>query len=996
MKHNLHSQLLSLSLLLGFFCLKTIQLVSCHGDLQVNCIKNEREALLKFKESLTDPSGRLSSWFGEDCCKWKGVQCDKKTTHIVELKLRNPRPAVVKDDGTAYNLGGELNPSLLNLKHLNHLDLSLNDFGGQTIPEFFGSLEKLRYLNLSGAAFGGYVPPNLGNLSNLHYLDLNTNFYASQEGDLKWMTNLSSLQYLNLGGVNLSSTSDNWLQIIGTMPCLSELHLPSCGLSVLHQTPSSVNFSSLRVLDLSNNGFNSSLPNWLFELQKLEYLDLNSNNLGGNFPAEFSNMTSLQMLDLSQNSFIPGQIPISLGYLCNLKTLVLSNNSLIGEVTEFFDVLSMCNNSSLETLDLARTQLGGFLPSSLGHFKKLKHLQLWENSFVGSIPDSIGNLSSLVEFYLTDNRMNGTIPESLGKLSELVALDISENSWTGVVSEAHFFNLTSLKDMVIAKFSLSPDLTLFFNVSPGWIPPFKLEFLKLRSCQVGPKFPGWLRNQDQLSTVVLRNTKISDTIPEWFWELGLSLDELDLGYNQISGKIPNSLKFRPQSKVLLHWNCFQGPLPLWSANVSELYLNNNLFFGPIPTDIGEKMSLLMAIDISHNSLTGAIPSSIGNLTTLLSLIVSNNYLSDRTPEVWDNLPFLLYLDMSNNYLSGKIPSSIGSLSYLRFLMLSDNHLSGKIPTALQNCSNMDTLDFGNNELTGQIPEWFGERIPTLLILRLRSNFFHGDIPAELCNLSRLHILDLAENNLSGLIPPCAGNLKGMAMDLQSLRYEGHLWVATKGTEYFYTASVLYLVNCIDLSSNRLGGEVPDLRNLSRLVTLNLSRNHLTGKIPESIGSLLRLESLDLSRNQLSGLIPPSMAALTFLAHLDLSYNNLTGEIPTSNQFQTFNDPSIYEGNPDLRGVPLPTKCCRDDGEVSRSPTGRKQETEGADREEQMGLYISTALGFIVGFWGVCGTLVIKNSWRVAYFQFVNNMKERIIVLASVALARLRRLINPRE
>ncbi|GLT56941.1 hypothetical protein SLA2020_299530 [Shorea laevis] len=211
------------------------------------------------------------------------------------------------------------------------------------------------------------------------------------------------------------------------MPCLSELHLPSCGLSELHQTPSSVNFSSLLVLDLSNNGFNSSLPNWLFELQKLEYLDLNSNNLGGNFPAAFSNMTSLQMLDLFQNSFIPGQIPISLGYLCNLKTLVLSTNSLIGKVTEFFDVLSMCNNSSLETLDLENNQLGGFLPNSLGHFKKLKHLQLWGNSFVGSIPNSIGNLSSLEEFYLNNNKMNGTIPESLGKLSELVALDISEN-----------------------------------------------------------------------------------------------------------------------------------------------------------------------------------------------------------------------------------------------------------------------------------------------------------------------------------------------------------------------------------------------------------------------------------------------------------------------------------------------------------------------------------------------------------------------------------------
>ncbi|GKV15192.1 hypothetical protein SLEP1_g25994 [Rubroshorea leprosula] len=114
-------------------------------------------------------------------------QADNITGHVIELHLRTTAPwevgYFVYDYGAneAYErsmLGGKISPSLLHLKHLSYLDLSNNDFGGIQIPKFFGSLESLRYLNLSRANFGGEVPHHLGNLSNLKYLNLENDYYV--------------------------------------------------------------------------------------------------------------------------------------------------------------------------------------------------------------------------------------------------------------------------------------------------------------------------------------------------------------------------------------------------------------------------------------------------------------------------------------------------------------------------------------------------------------------------------------------------------------------------------------------------------------------------------------------------------------------------------------------------------------------------------------------------------------------------------------------------
>ncbi|XBJ14362.1 hypothetical protein VPH35_006411 [Triticum aestivum] len=251
------------------------------------------------------------------------------------------------------------------------------------------------------------------------------------------------------------------------------------------------------------------------------------------------------------------------------------------------------------------------------------------------------------------------------------------------------------------------------------------------------------------------------------------------------------------------------------------------------------LSHLVYLNLSTNSLSGPIPSSIGALAKLTHLDLSNNGLNGSIPTFLD-LPNLVYLDLSGNALSGPIPASIGDCSKLTFLDLSYNVLSKGSIGSIGNLASLQYLYLSKNQINGSIPSTFSKLV-SLEELALHSNQLDGQLPLELGSLVVLSHLDLRRNQFVGNIPPQIGQC----------------------------SSLSYL-------------SIPD--------------NLLTGEIPQQLGDLANLIELDLSRNNLSGAIPATFSNLHRLSTLNLSYNSLAGKVPSIDASSV-----SLDGNMDLCG-----------------------------------------------------------------------------------------------
>ncbi|XWS67913.1 hypothetical protein CRYUN_Cryun04dG0045600 [Craigia yunnanensis] len=251
-------------------------------------------------------------------------------------------------------------------------------------------------------------------------------------------------------------------------------------------------------------------------------------------------------------------------------------------------------------------------------------------------------------------------------------------------------------------------------------------------------------------------------------------------------------------------------LDLRSCNVTD-----NRLTGQIPSTLGQLLSLLV-LDLSKNLLTGSIPSSFGSLRDLTSLDISSNNLTGSIPPGIGALSNLRSLNFSNNSLTSSIPAQLGDLDSLVDLDLSSNGLSGSVPEDLRGLRNLQRMVFGNNGLGGSLPVNLFPVPSQLQVIVLRNNSFIDDLPEVLWSIPELNVLDISHNNFTGNLPNSAlnDNATAAVLDISQNKFYGGL------------TTVLGRFSSTDLSGNYFEGRVPDYVHVNASLSTNCLQNEL--------------------------------------------------------------------------------------------------------------------------------------------------------------------------
>ncbi|XP_042940492.1 probable LRR receptor-like serine/threonine-protein kinase At1g07650 isoform X2 [Carya illinoinensis] len=253
---------------------------------------------------------------------------------------------------------------------------------------------------------------------------------------------------------------------------------------------------------------------------------------------------------------------------------------------------------------------------------------------------------------------------------------------------------------------------------------------------------------------------------------------------------------------------------------------------------------VVMIFLKGQDLGGTLPAAVVKLPYLKQIDLNRNYLSGSIPREWASTK-LEFLSISANNLSGRI-DYLGKITTLQFLSIESNLFSGPIPPELGNLVDLETLILNANNLTGELPTAL-TYLTRLKILRISSNSFTGRMPDFFRSWKQLQALEIQASGLKGPIP----------------------------------SSISVLSNLTELKISDLIGEgspFPPLQNIGGLEKLMLRSCNISGKIPPYISNMTQLKILDLSFNRLEGEIP-NFGGLISLDTIYLTGNLLNGPIP---------------------------------------------------------------------------------------------------------------------
>ncbi|PRP85442.1 hypothetical protein PROFUN_06811 [Planoprotostelium fungivorum] len=231
-------------------------------------------------------------------------------------------------------------------------------------------------------------------------------------------------------------------------------------------------------------------------------------------------------------------------------------------------------------------------------------------------------------------------------------------------------------------------------------------------------------------------------------------------------------------------------------------------------------------------------------------------------------PRLTVLTMERCHMIGSIPSS--------------NSLAGSIPSCISGMSSLNIFKAGINNLNGSIPDM--SRLTNLTMLDLSYNYFNSTplkLPSSLTYLSL---------ELSGTFNQPIMNVIGGMTSL----------VTFYGSQVGFTGPLYGIGSMVNLTTfwaltNTISGNITtEWNSLTRLTTLNLQWNSMSGSLPEL--NLPSLQNLVLGGNQFTGPLPASFLFLPKLETINLFYCNQITNIAFNSSYAQMTAPHLTSIN----------------------------------------------------------------------------------------------------
>ena len=186
--------------------------------------------------------------------------------------------------------------------------------------------------------------------------------------------------------------------------------------------------SGLRTLDLHGNKL-KALPIGLGRLDHLKILNLSKNSLEGTLPPPVLQLTSLEVLTLQDNHLT--EIPREVEILRNLRVLDVAGNKFLSLPMDSLSSLPL-----LVSINASRNRLSGpFFSSTItSGFVKLETLDISTNAITSLSESPDFSVSFLRDLNISSNRLS-SLPLDMTEWTALRTITASDNAYTAIPEE---------------------------------------------------------------------------------------------------------------------------------------------------------------------------------------------------------------------------------------------------------------------------------------------------------------------------------------------------------------------------------------------------------------------------------------------------------------------------------------------------------------------------------------------------------------------------------